>query len=62
MSAVEFFPRRRDRAAVVTTALLQIVETAPADELHTAIEDYVRDEFADERHRALADHAFPEWE
>ena len=34
-----------DRAAVVTTAILQMVETAPKSELRQAIEAYLRDEF-----------------
>jgi len=38
--------RHRDRAAVITTALLQIIETAPADQRRKAIEDYLRDELA----------------
>jgi hypothetical protein len=36
-----------DRAAVVTTAILQMVETAPKSELRQAIEAYLRDEFED---------------
>jgi hypothetical protein len=38
-----------DRAAVVTTAIMQIIATAPAHEVHQAIEEYLRDEFADAR-------------
>jgi hypothetical protein len=34
-----------DRAAVVTTAILQIFANAPRDELRQAIEAYLRDEF-----------------
>jgi hypothetical protein len=40
--------RHCDRAAVVTAAILQIVETAPADQRREAIEDYLRDELATE--------------
>jgi hypothetical protein len=36
----------RDRAAVVTTAILQIFMTAPAPQRRSAIEAYLRDEFA----------------
>jgi len=39
-------PTHHDRAAVVTTAILQILETAPADQRRRAIEDYLRDEMA----------------
>jgi hypothetical protein len=37
----------RDRAAVVTTALLQILRTAPPQHWRPAFENYLRDEFAD---------------
>jgi hypothetical protein len=36
----------RDRAAVVTTALLQIFRNTPLQERRQAIEHYLRDEFA----------------
>ena len=36
-----------DRAAVVTTAIMQMIATAPKDELRQAIEAYLRDEFED---------------
>jgi hypothetical protein len=35
-----------DRAAVVTTAIVQIFRTAPPQEWQRAIESYLRDEFA----------------
>jgi len=34
-----------DRAAVVTTAIIQMIETAPLGELREAIESYLREEF-----------------
>ena len=43
----------RDRAAVVTTPLLQIFMTAPAQQWRPAIEAYLRDEFADVARTAL---------
>jgi hypothetical protein len=36
-----------DRAAVVTTAIMQMIATAPRNELRQAIEAYLRDEFED---------------
>jgi hypothetical protein len=36
----------RDRAAVVTAAILQIFMTAPGSQRRAAIENYLRDEFA----------------
>ena len=42
-----------DRAAVVTTAIMQIIATAPKGELRQAIEAYLRDEFADLARTAL---------
>ena len=36
-----------DRAAVVTTAIMQMIATAPKGELHQAIEAYLREEFED---------------
>ena len=39
--------RMNDRAAVVTTAIMQMIATAPKHELRQAIEDYLRDEFVD---------------
>ena len=45
--------RRRDRAAVVAVAVLQIFETAPTSEREEAIEEYLRDEFLDEQRQAL---------
>jgi hypothetical protein len=36
-----------DRAAVVTTAIMQMIATTPKDELRQAIEAYLRDEFED---------------
>ena len=57
MSSVEFSLRRRDRAAVAAAAILQIHRTAPARELGTALEAYLRDEFLDAQRQALADYA-----
>jgi hypothetical protein len=37
----------RDRAAVVTTAIVQMTATTPEKELPQAIEDYLRTEFSD---------------
>jgi hypothetical protein len=39
----------RDRAAVVTAAILHIFMTAPAPQRRSAIEAYLRDEFAHRR-------------
>ena len=39
-----------DRAAVVATAILQILEIAPRDQRRQAVEDYLRDEFIDVGH------------
>ena len=36
-----------DRAAVVTTAIMQMIATAPKGELRQAIEAYLREEFDD---------------
>jgi hypothetical protein len=36
-----------DRAAVVTTAIMQMIATAPKGELRQAIEVYLREEFDD---------------
>lgn len=44
---VDARPIHHDRAAVIATALIQIFETAPADQWRQGIEDYLRDEFAD---------------
>jgi len=42
-----------DRAAVVATAIMQMIATAPKGELREAIEAYLRDEFEDAaRHQA----------
>jgi hypothetical protein len=49
--------RRRDRAAVVAVAVLQIFETAPAPELRAALEAYLADEFCDVQQQVLADYA-----
>jgi len=45
--------RMNDRAAVVTTAIMQMIATAPKHELRQAIEDYLRDEFVDLARTAL---------
>jgi hypothetical protein len=37
----------RDRAAVATTAIFQIIETAPTGELRRTIEALLRTEFSD---------------
>ena len=49
-----------DRAAAVTTAILQIFFTAPERRLRQAIEAYLRGEFADERRQAMADRELPD--
>jgi hypothetical protein len=36
-----------DRAAIATTAIMQMIATAPKEDLRRAIEDYLRDEFSD---------------
>jgi hypothetical protein len=43
-------PLCHNRAAVVATAILQILETAPPDQRRQAIEDYLRDELVDVGH------------
>ena len=47
--------RGRDRAAVVRTAVLQIVATAPSREREQALENYLRDEFSDAERQTVAD-------
>ena len=42
-----------DRTAVATTAIMQMIATAPKHELRQAIEDYLRDEFVDLARTAL---------
>jgi hypothetical protein len=44
-----------DRAEVATTAILQIIETAPMQEWGSAIENHLRDEFSDAERQAAAD-------
>ena len=44
-----------DRAAVVATAVMQIVQTAPPDQQRQAVENYLRDEFADIEHQVAAE-------
>jgi hypothetical protein len=44
-----------DRAAVLTTGILQIIETAPPQECRQAIEELVRDEFTDLERQVFAD-------
>jgi len=44
-----------DHAAVVTTAIMQMIETAPEGELRGVIENYLRDEFETTKQRAAAD-------
>ena len=46
---------RRDRAAVATTAIAQILEIALAPELRETIEEYLRDELYDAQRQARAD-------
>jgi hypothetical protein len=49
-----------DRAAVVTTAVFQILETAPEEERRQAAENYLRDEFSDAKREARADWEQPD--
>jgi hypothetical protein len=51
----------RDRAAVVTTALLQFIlsSSAPAA-VRSDIEALLRDEFADVKRQAIADRGLPD--
>jgi hypothetical protein len=49
------FRTKLDRAAVVTTAIMQIVATAEASEQQQALEDCLRDEFTEVRREALAE-------
>ena len=49
--------RRCDRAAAVAAAIVQILETAPANERLAAIETYLRDEFLDAQRQTFADYA-----
>jgi hypothetical protein len=44
-----------DRVAAAATAIMQIVATAPKDELRQAIESFLRDEFADVARQLVAD-------
>ena len=57
MTSVEFSLRRRGRPAVAAAAILQILHTAPARELCTALEAYFHDAFLDVQREALADYA-----
>jgi hypothetical protein len=43
-----------DRAAVVTTAIIQIVATVEASEQQQALEDCLRDEFAEVQRETIA--------
>lgn len=45
----------RDRASVLKTMIMQIIETAPAEELEPAIEEYLRDEIADIERQVASD-------
>jgi hypothetical protein len=47
--------RCHDRAAVLTTAIFQIFETAPPQDRQQAVEDYLRDELSDAVRQAVAD-------
>jgi hypothetical protein len=47
----------RDRAAIVTTAVLQIFATAPEAQRREALEAYLRDEFATPEETLPADFA-----
>jgi hypothetical protein len=49
-----------DSAAVLTTAVFQILETVPEQECRRAIEDYLRDELTDLTRQALADREPPD--
>ena len=44
--AKEMIRVRNDRAASLATAVVQIIATAPEDELQAALEEYLRDELA----------------
>ncbi len=48
------FPNH-DRAAVVTTALLQVLSSSAPIEVRDGIEALLRDEFADVERQAIAD-------
>ena len=45
----------QDRAAVIATALRQILATAHPDELQRRLEDYLQDELADMARQIVAD-------
>jgi hypothetical protein len=45
----------QDRAAVVTTAIIQIVATVQEPERRRVLEDYLREEFAEVQRQAFAD-------
>jgi hypothetical protein len=47
--------RCSDRAAVQTTAILQIFETAPPQDRRQEIENYLRDEISDAMRQAIVD-------
>jgi hypothetical protein len=49
-----------DRAAVVATALLQILQTVPPQDRRREFEALLRQEFADERCTVLADRELPD--
>jgi hypothetical protein len=50
----------RDRATVVTRALLQIIATARPEYLREHVEALLREEFADVLHQAIADRSLPD--
>jgi hypothetical protein len=50
----------RDRAAVVTPALLQIFDTTPPEDLPQRVEALLRDEFEDVQRQAVADRSLPD--
>jgi hypothetical protein len=45
----------QDRAAVVTTAIIQIIAAVRESERRRALEGYLREEFAEVQRQALAD-------
>jgi hypothetical protein len=48
-------PVHRDRAAIVASTLMLVIDTAPKRRLRQQIEQILRDELEDERRQAAAD-------
>jgi len=50
----------RDRAAIIATPALQIIDTAPARSVLQELERYLRDELADQERQIAAEQEAPD--